>query len=67
MTKGYLLLRRILGESILSGSLNRRERGLAKAMYTAMGKGVPILEEWDWMKESPLPKNQGTLPIEGGL
>lgn len=60
MKPGYRLLRRILGEAILSGALNRRERALAKEMYSEMARDYPIHEEWE---PAGKPSPQAKLPM----
>jgi hypothetical protein len=47
MKPGYKMLMRCLGEAILAGTLGKREKTLAKALYADMRQQLPISPEWD--------------------
>jgi hypothetical protein len=47
MRPGYKMLMRCLGEAILGGTLGKREKTLAKALYADMKREGQIYPEWE--------------------
>ena len=47
MRPGYKMLMRVLGEAILGGTLGKREKTLAKALYGDMKREEPIYPGWE--------------------